>query len=90
PTDVMLGKAPYPTVEQVKGEVTKVGGNIIYLPPEEMPTGTADNIYLLAAAVKHTCLGRLFAAEEIKEAIISRWPKGAERNMASFEAGMNT
>ena len=90
PTDVMLGKAPYPTVEQVKGEVAAAGGNLIYLPPEDMPPGTADNIYLLAAAIQHTCLGQMFTAEEIKQAIVSRWPKGAERNMASFEAGMGT
>lgn len=88
PTEVMLGKAPYPTVEQVKEEVTKAGGHVTYLPPENMPEGVADNIYLLAAAVKHTCLGKFFTAEEIQEAIISRWPQGAERNMASFEAGM--
>ena len=88
PTEVMLGKAAYPTPEQVKEEVAKVGGNITYLPPEELPENMADNIYLLAAAIKFTCLGRLFTAEEIKNAIVSRWPKGAERNMASFEAGM--
>lgn len=88
PTDVMLGKANYPTVEQVKGEVAKVGGNITYLPPEDLPENTADNIYLLAATLKNTCLGQYFTAEEIKDAIVSRWPKGAQRNMASFEAGM--
>jgi indolepyruvate ferredoxin oxidoreductase beta subunit len=88
PTEVMLGKAAYPSVEQVKGEVAKVGGNITYLPPEDLPANVADNIYLLAAAIKHTCLGQLFTAEEIKQAIVSRWPKGAERNTASFEAGM--
>ena len=88
PTEVMLGKTPYPTVEQVKGEVTKAGGNITYLPPEDLPPDAADNIYLLAAAIKYTCLGRLFTADEIKQAIVSRWPRGAQRNMASFEAGM--
>jgi len=88
PTEVMLGKAAYPTVEQVKGEVAKVGGNITYLPPEDMPADVADNIYLLAAAIKYTCLGDMFTAEEIKEAIVSRWPKGAQRNMVSFDAGM--
>jgi indolepyruvate ferredoxin oxidoreductase beta subunit len=88
PTEVMLGKAPYPTVEQVKEEVAKAGGNITYLAPQDMPQDAADNIYLLAAALKYTCLGQLFTAEEIKQAITSRWPKGAERNMASFEAGM--
>jgi len=88
PTEVMLGKAPYPTVEQVKEEVAKVGGKITYLAPEDLPEQVADNIYLLAAAVKYTSLGELFTAEEVKQAIVSRWPKGAERNMASFEAGM--
>ena len=88
PTEVMLGKAAYPTVEQIKEEVLKVGGRITYLPPEALPADAADNIYLLAAAQKYTCLGQLLTADELRQAIVSRWPKGAERNMASFEAGM--
>ena len=88
PTEVMLGKAAYPTVEQVKEEVAKVGGNITYLAPEDLPVDVADNIYLLAAAINFTSLGKVFSADEIKQAIVARWPKGAERNMASYEAGM--
>ena len=88
PTEVMLGKAPYPKVEDVKGEVIKAGGNITYLPPENLPSDAADNIYLLAAAIKYTCLGQLFTADEIKQAIVSHWPNGAQRNTASFEAGL--
>ncbi len=30
---------------------------------------TADNVYLLAAAIKHTCLGGCFTAEELKEEV---------------------
>ena len=90
PTEVMLGKAEYPTVEQVKEEVAKVGGHFSYLAPENMPQGLADNIYLLAAAQKHTCLGQMFTAAELKEAILSRWPKGAQRNTESFAAGLQT
>lgn len=87
PTAVMLGKAPYPTLEQVREEVKKAQGKLTYLDPEGLPEGAADNIYLLAAAVCHTCLGQLFTVEEMMDAIVKRWPKGAERNMKSFEAG---
>ncbi len=89
PTAVMLGKEKYPAIEQVKEQVALAGGNISYLDPQDLPENLADNIYLLAAALKNTCLGNYFSLEEIKEAIVSRWPKGAERNLASFEAGLN-
>ncbi len=89
PTAVMLGKEKYPDIEQVKEKVALAGGNISYLDPQDLPENLADNIYLLAATLKHTCLSDYFSLEEIKEAIVSRWPKGAERNLASFEAGLN-
>ncbi|MDO4581228.1 MAG: 2-oxoacid:acceptor oxidoreductase family protein [Bacillota bacterium] len=88
PTDVMLGKADYPQVEDVKAAAAKIGAHTVYLDPGELPEGAADNIYLLAAAVKQSCLGELFSAEDIENAIVKRWPKGADRNQASFAAGL--
>ena len=88
PTAVMLGKAPYPTTEDVKNAAAAAGINLVYLDPSEQPSDTADNIYLLAAVLRHSKLGDVVSIESIKNAIMARWPKGAERNMRSFDAGL--
>ncbi len=88
PTDVMLGKAAYPTVDEVKAAAAKAGVDMVYIDPETLPEGAADNIYLLAATLKNSSLGNIVSADAIKEAIVTRWPKGAERNIMSFEAGL--
>lgn len=90
PTAVMLGKGDYPSVDEVKAAAAKIDAKFTYLDPEKMPEDTADNIYLLAAAVQNTILGQHFSAEDIKDAIVKRWPKGADRNMRSFDAGVNS
>ncbi|MEG1537105.1 MAG: 2-oxoacid:acceptor oxidoreductase family protein [Clostridiales bacterium] len=88
PTDVMLGKAAYPTVDEVKAAAEKAGVEMVYIDPATLPEGAADNIYLLAATLKNSNLGDIVSAEAIKAAIVNRWPKGAERNIMSFEAGL--
>lgn len=88
PTAVMLGKAPYPSVDNLKTVAAEAGLNLVYLDPEQLPEDTADNIYLLAAALKHSGLSHVVSEQTIKDAIVSRWPKGAERNTRSFEAGL--
>ena len=89
PTDVMLGKAFYPTAEDVAEEAHKVTENYRYIDPEAVngDGNYSDNILLLAAAREHTAIGRMFSAEELSAAVAERFPKGAERNTASFEAG---
>ncbi len=88
PTDVMLGKAPYPTVDEVKQAAADAEVRMVYLDPALMPEGCAENIYLLGAALTHTELSNLLDADTLAEAITARWPKGAERNMKSLQAGL--
>ena len=89
PTDVMLGKGHYPTVDDIRNQADKAGVNLFYLDPAELPEGAADNIYLLGACLTHSKLGDMLPVETVREAIASRWPKGAERNMFSFDAGLS-
>lgn len=88
PTEVMLGKAAYPTLDQVREQAELAGVNLHYLDPANLPEGAADNIWLLAAALGKTPLGKYIHPDAVKEAIVQRWPKGAERNMKSFAAGL--
>ena len=91
PTAVMLGKAPYPALEQVAEQVRAAGGNLHHIAPEKLPiyqgAPVPDNIYMLGAALKQTRLGRILAADDVAEIVRNRWKKGAERNLFAFEAG---
>jgi len=88
PTEVMLGKAAYPTVAQVREQAELSGARFHYLDPGQLPEGAADNIWLLAACLGKTPLGQFISAAAVQDAIVQRWPKGAERNMKSFKAGL--
>jgi indolepyruvate ferredoxin oxidoreductase beta subunit len=92
PTAVMLGKAPYPSLEQVKEQVCAAGGDLHHIAPASLPlyenAPAPDNIYLLGATVARTRLSEILPAPEIAEVIRNRWKKGAERNLFAFEAGL--
>jgi len=91
PTAVMLGKAPYPALDQVAEVVRQAGGNLYHIAPESLPlyqgAPVPDNIYVLSAALKQTRLGQILAADDVAEVVRNRWKKGAERNLFAFEAG---
>jgi indolepyruvate ferredoxin oxidoreductase beta subunit len=91
PTDVMLGKAPYPDLEAVKQQVQKAGANLIYLDPKKLPlmegTPVPANVYVLGAVLGQTGLGELLRADRVAELVQNRWKRGAERNALAFQAG---
>lgn len=92
PTAVMLGKAPYPALAQVREQVEGAGGKLIYLDPKAVPdlegVAVPANIYLLGAALGRTALGELLDASRVAEMVRNRWKRGAERNRAAFHAGL--
>jgi indolepyruvate ferredoxin oxidoreductase beta subunit len=92
PTAVMLGKADYPSLDQVLAEVQKAGAKLHYLDPEEMPlyesTPVAANIYVLGAAIGGTGLEDVLEPSEVARIVQNRWKKAAERNLFAFRAGL--
>lgn len=92
PTAVMLGKAPYPTREQVCEQVRGAGARLVYLDPASLPeldgAPVPANVYVLGAALGHTALGRLLDADEMGGRVRRRWKRGVERNMLAFQAGL--
>lgn len=87
PTDVMLGKAPYPSQQTVTDEIKKAGGSVYYLKPDQVPSYARDNLFVLGAIVAHSKLIKLFTREEIEKVIADRWPKAGESNIKAFRAG---
>lgn len=87
PTDVMLGKAPYPELEALLEEIRRAGGKVHYLDPINMPEGMAGNIYTLGAVCAHSKLTDFISKGDIEKIIADKWPKRAADNIATFKAG---
>jgi len=95
PTAVMLGKAPYPTLDQVLGaarDALSSDGRVHYIAEDSLPlyegSPVPDNIYTLAVAVKATRLGELLPAADVEQAVRTRWKRGVERNLFAFQSGL--
>lgn len=92
PTKVMLGKAAYPTLEQVRERIRQAGGELHYLDPDNLPrrdgAPVPPNVYVLGAAVGCTALGHILDAKTVVETVTGRWKKYAAVNEAAFQAGL--
>jgi indolepyruvate ferredoxin oxidoreductase beta subunit len=95
PTAVMLGKAAYPTLDQVLSaarDALNDGGRIHYIAEPTLPVyegaPVPDNIYTLAVALKQTCLGELLPPADVEHSVRTRWKRGIERNVFAFQAGL--
>ena len=92
PTQVMLGKADYPAMEQVREIIVAAGAQLRYLDPGERPcrngTTVPANIYVLGASVGATALGRILNPEAVLSLVTQRWEKHAAVNEAAFCAGL--
>ena len=92
PTAVMLGKASYPTLDQVLDAVRQAGARVHTIAPESLPlfesAPVPDNIFTLAVVLKRTRLGELLPAAEVEQIIRTRWKRGVERNLFAFRSGL--
>ena len=92
PTAVMLGKAPYPALDQVLEQVRGAGASVHYLDPEALPlhegARVPANVYVLGVAAGHTGLAQLLPPPELAAAMQAKWTRGRERNDRAFEAGL--
>jgi len=92
PTAVMLGEAAYPSLESVLEIVRGSDARLVYLDSRELPKidggYVAANIFVLGAAFGNTRLGEVLDADKMTEVVQARWPRGAKRNVAAFDAGL--
>ncbi len=92
PTKVMLGRADYPTLEQVREKVREAGAELHDVDPQRLPRRDGRplpaNVYVLGAAVGCTALGRLLDPEATAEVVAGRWERYAAVNEAAFRAGL--
>lgn len=94
PTAVMLQEADYPSLGSVLDSVRKSGACLTYLDPNDLPQADGApvpaNVYTLGAAVGCTKLGDVISTDEMAQVVRDRWPRGVKRNLAAFEAGVQT
>jgi indolepyruvate ferredoxin oxidoreductase beta subunit len=95
PTAVMLGKAPYPSLEQVleaARQATGEAGCVHYIAPERLPlfedAPIPDNVFTLGVALSQTRLGKLIPKADAEQVLRTRWKRGTERNLYAFRAGL--
>jgi indolepyruvate ferredoxin oxidoreductase beta subunit len=96
PTAVVLGKASYPSLEQVAGAVRSAlpdGGHFWPIDPQKLPacegSPVPDNVFTLGVALARTRLGTLLPAETVAEALRARWKRGSARNSFALESGLH-
>jgi indolepyruvate ferredoxin oxidoreductase beta subunit len=94
PTAVMLGRAAYPTLEQVLGQVKEAGGKVHHLDPAELPTYEGSpvpaNVFVLGAALGQTGLGGVLDPSDVAETVRTRWQRGVGRNAFAFQSGLES
>jgi indolepyruvate ferredoxin oxidoreductase beta subunit len=92
PTKVMLGKAHYPTLAQVREQVQEAGCRMLTLAPEALPTHEGQrvpaNIYVLGAALGYTTLGEVLEPDDVARIVGDRWEKYSAMNRAALRAGL--
>jgi len=92
PTAVMLGKASYPSLEQVCEQVRAAGAKVHYLDPEGLPpyedTSVPANMFVLGAAIAHVGLGEVLDFSDVVHIVQTRWMRDAERNIFALQSGL--
>jgi indolepyruvate ferredoxin oxidoreductase beta subunit len=91
PTAVMLGKAPYPSLEQVKQQVEQAGAKFVHVDPGLLPTyksePVAENLFTLGAAIANSSLTQIISLEDLIMVVKEKWPKAFDKNKQALQAG---
>lgn len=91
PTSVMLGKAPYPSLETVIKQIDIADSKPHYINPTSLPeyenVPVSENIFVLGAALGSSQLGTILDPHQVGEMVENRWKKAAASNRIAFRAG---
>jgi len=92
PTAVSLGKAPYPTLEQIKEQVKLAGARLVHIDPKHLPKYAGElvhaNIYVLGVIMGQTTLGTLISSEDVEHIIQTRFKRNTEANIFAYRSGL--
>jgi indolepyruvate ferredoxin oxidoreductase beta subunit len=92
PTEVSLGKAAYPKLEEVQQKISASGIHLHTMMPNQLPVyhdlPVQANLFLVGYAIAHTALGTLLSADELEVFIEKKWTTEAEANLCAYHAGL--
>jgi indolepyruvate ferredoxin oxidoreductase beta subunit len=92
PTAVMIGKAPYPSLDEVADHVRRAGATLTVIEPESLPlfegAPVPENIFTLGVALARTRLRQIISAQDVETFVRNRWKRGVERNVYALDAGL--
>jgi len=92
PMAVSLGKAPYPTLEQIKEQVALSGARLVYIDPASLPKYAGEpvhpNLFVLGVIISQTSLGGLVNSKDVEHIIQSRFKRNVEANLYAYHAGL--
>jgi indolepyruvate ferredoxin oxidoreductase beta subunit len=93
PAAVMLGRASYPTLEQVVAQVKESGGRMHYLDPAKLPAYAGSpvpaNVFVLGVALGRTTLSDVLDPSDVARVVQTKWQRGAERNAFALQSGLD-
>jgi indolepyruvate ferredoxin oxidoreductase beta subunit len=91
PTGVLLGEYAYPSRNDVLHALESRCSEAVLLDPSLRPAfdsvPVAANMYALGALAGSEHLRSLVDSRLLEQAVLERWPRAAERNLAAFQAG---
>jgi len=92
PAAVMLGKAKYPSLDQVKEQIKLAQAKFAFIDPEYLPLFEGelapDNLFVLGAVIARTKLGELINPDAVLNVIRTRWSRNTDRNAFAFSSGL--
>jgi indolepyruvate ferredoxin oxidoreductase beta subunit len=92
PTAVSLGKAAYPTLEQIMEQVKLAGARLVYVDPKNLPKFDSElvraNLYLLGVIMGQTILGTMINTEDVEHIIQTRFKRNIEANIFAYRSGL--
>ena len=90
-TQMLMGKADYPTLATVESRIRAAGANLITLNEDSLPvvdeSKVRANMFILGSLLKNTKLNTLFDYDEIVQISADFFKKGAKSNLAALKAG---
>lgn len=92
PTAVSLGKAPYPTLDQITEQIELAGARLVYVNPKHLPLYDGElvhaNLYLLGVIMGQTTLGGLISSVDVEHIIQTRFRRNTESNIFAYHSGL--
>ena len=92
PTAVSLGKAPYPSFEQVREQIDAVGAQLVTIDPARLPKYAGEpvhpNLFVLGVMMGAIRLRSWINYQDVEQVLLSRFKRNREANLLAYRSGL--